>query len=68
MKSQMQPSLDDYLHAKILKYQLNLFRDIDNQRNLQIDWMKSPPGHTQPKVVILDTTCDKYLHGRKQTY
>ena len=34
-------------------YQLIPSRDIDGQRNLESDWPKSTPGHTQPIAVFL---------------
>ena len=37
-------------------HQLILSRDIDYQRILESDWAKGTPGHTQKRVVILDTT------------
>lgn len=44
-------------------HQLILSRDIDYQRILESDWAKGTPGHTQKRVVILDTTFpDDYLN------
>ena len=44
----MIPSLDDYLHAKEIRYQLYLFRDIDDQRNLHSDWTRGTTDYAQP--------------------
>ena len=32
---------DDYCHAKNLRYHLIAFRDIDNQRILQSNWLRA---------------------------
>ena len=37
----MLPSLDKYLHAKNLRYQLIFSRDINDQRILQSDWLRT---------------------------
>ena len=47
----MQPSLDNYLHVKNLRYQLIPFRHIVDQRILQYDWTRSTTGHAQKKLV-----------------
>ena len=52
----MLASLDDYLHAKNLRYQLIPSRDIDVQRILQTDLARGTPDHIQPKVVVSDAT------------
>ena len=41
---------NDYLIAKKLRYRLIPSRDIDNQRILQSNWMRSTIGHTKPKL------------------
>ena len=46
-------------------YQLILSRDIDYQRILESDWAKGTPGHTQKRVVILDTTFPWWLSQYK---
>ena len=55
-QSQMLPSLDDYIHAKKLRYQLIISRYTDDKRIMQTDWTRDTNGHTQPKVVISRTT------------
>ena len=48
----MLPFFDDYLHAKNLRYQLILFKEIDYQRILQSDWTRGAIGDTPPKEVV----------------
>ena len=38
------------------RYQPIPSRDIDDQRILGSDWPKGKPGHTQPRLVILNVT------------
>ena len=49
------PLMTNSMHKR-LSYQWILSRVIDNQRILQSDWTRGTPGHTQPKVVVLDAT------------
>ena len=49
------PLMTNSMHER-LSYQWILSRVIDNQRILQSDWTRGTPGHTQPKVVVLDAT------------
>ena len=59
----MLPSLEEYLHAKNLRYQMILSRDIVDQRILQSDWTRGIPGCTQPKRYSqILTSSDDYLH------
>ena len=53
-KSQVLPSLDDYLHAKKKKkkYKLILSRAIDDKQILQSDWLRGGVGHTWPKKIV----------------
>ena len=46
----MLPSYDNYFHTKQLRYHLILFRDIDDQRILQIDYTRDTPDHTHLKA------------------
>ena len=65
----MQPSLDNKLHAKKLRYQLILCRDIDDQRMLQSDWMRGTIAHTQTKVLVPGATFfDDYLDPKNLRY
>ena len=51
------PSLDDHqLHGKNLRYQLNPFRDINDQNILQSDWIREKAGHTHSKGVVSEAT------------
>ena len=52
----MLPSLNDYFHAKLLRYRLIPSRDIDDQRILQSDWTGDTTENTQPKVVVSSAT------------
>ena len=51
----MLPSIDDDLHIRNERYWLVLSTDIVDQRVLQSKWMRSTPGHIQPKVEVSDT-------------
>ena len=64
-QSQMLPSLNDYLYAKSLRSKLIHSWDIDDQRILQSDWMRSTLGHTQPKVVAADPASPWWLPTSK---
>ena len=52
----MLASLDDYHHAKNLSDRLVPSRDINDQRIRQFDWTRGTTSHTQPKVVVTDST------------
>ena len=51
--SHMLPFFDDCLHEKI-RDQVIPYRDINDQRILQSDWMRDSTVHTQPKVQLTD--------------
>ena len=36
------------------KYQLIPSLDNDDQRILELDWFKGTPGHSQPRVIVLN--------------
>ena len=40
----------------MVRYQLIPSRDINDVWILKSDWTKATPGHTQPKVAVLDAT------------
>ena len=38
------------------RYQLIPSRNTDGQKILESDWTRGTPGHTQPKMAVLDAT------------
>ena len=52
----MLTSLDYYLHAENLRDPTIPSKDNDDQKILQLNWVKGTTGHTQPKQVVLDAT------------
>ena len=61
----MLPSLDDYVHARNLRYQFFLSKDTVDQRILQSDWTTSTTSNTQPKMAPqMLPFFDDYLHAK----
>ena len=61
----MLPSLDEYLHAKNLKYQLIPSGDIVDPRILKSDWTRCMLDRIQPQVVASKKlpSLDNYPHA-----